>query len=89
MPRPFPVLSSADKAAHAAETFTATFRYIGTNPPIAATGKYIMKCTGYDGTLHEIEHGTENFEVTDPRVARCLELHIDYFTKELDYERVV
>lgn len=85
---PFPSLSSTDKAAHSNSTFTATFRYIGTNPPRAAEGTHLMRCRGYDGTMHEIEHGNEEFEVTDPRVAKCLDIMVDYFTKEHTYLRV-
>lgn len=85
---PFPSLSAADKAAHETASFTATFRYIGTAPPRPVEGTYLMRCRGYDGTMHEIEHGLEEFEVTDPRVAKCLDLMIDFFTKEHTYLRV-
>ena len=88
MPQIFPILSQADKASFDSKSFSATFRYIGTNPPRPIEGTYLIRCKGYDGKLVEVEHGTEEFVITDPRVARCLELHIDYFTKEATYLRV-
>lgn len=85
---PFPVLTATEKAQFEAKSFTATFKYIGEQPVRQPEGTYLSRCKGYDGTLHEIEHNKEEFEVTDPRVAICLEKHIDFFTKEFDYMRV-
>ena len=84
-----PHLTEAEKTQFESESFSATFRYIGTRPPRPEEGTYLVRCKGYDGALHEIEHNeTDPFEVTDPRVAKCLEKHIDFFTKEFDYLRL-
>jgi len=83
-----PQLTPTEKSQFESASFSAMFRYIGTQPPRETEGTYLIRCKGYDGLLHEIEHSTADFEVTDPRVAKCLEKHIDFFTKEFDYLRV-
>jgi hypothetical protein len=85
---PFPNITLADRSAYAAASFSAVFRYVGDRDPRQPENNYLVRCMGLDGAKIEFTHTDADFEVTDPRVAKCLELHLDYFTGELDYLRV-
>ena len=66
----------------------AQFRYIGTAPPRAdGTYEFRVKSKGFSVTFLP----GEAFVVPDdqPFVLKCIKGHIDFFSKEKDYQEVV